>query len=245
MKRTPRAAIFDVDGVLIDSLAEHLRICADEARALKLDIAIPSASELRRMVASGTKVSPMLHFFLAVGFPHEQATLAVSDYQEFFMARYRPRLFAGVGAMLHQLRQSGLLLGLVTSNIRSNTEPVLGEFIALFEPKAVFYLDTEPRQASKSDRLKDGARNLALLPSECAYVGDQPADVSAAQEAGIPFLGVTYGWGILPGERRFEIADSVSEIPAKLLGSTGAKQGAAALRGRGSSPKQRSADRGR
>jgi hypothetical protein len=47
-------------------------------------------------------------------------------------------------------------------------------------------------------------------------VGDQPADVTAAQEAGFRFLGVTYGWGIIPDDHEFGTAGSVLEIPYKI-----------------------------
>ena len=50
------------------------------------------------------------------------------------------------------------------------------------------------------------------------YVGDQPADWLAAREAGVNFLGVSYGWGISKEDKEFPVVDSVKGIAEYLLG---------------------------
>src|SRR5256885_16808128 len=57
--RKYRAVFFDVDGVLLDSLPQHLAICRDKASEYGLPIEIPDVPAFRRMVAAGIKVSPM------------------------------------------------------------------------------------------------------------------------------------------------------------------------------------------
>lgn len=217
MLQVPRAVFFDVDGVLMDSLPQHLRICRDKAREFGLALAIPDPDEFRRMVARGTQVSPMLNFFLAVGFSERDAQRAVEDYEREFMSRYRPGLFAGVGRMLEKLHGAGIALGLVTSNTRANVEPALGKLMALFERQAAFFFDDYAKSMTKAQCLARGAQKLALPPAACTYVGDQPSDAVAARKAGFGFLGVTYGWGILPGTTELDAADDVSQIAVKLL----------------------------
>ena len=64
-----KAAFFDVDGVLLDSLPEHLQMCRDKAAEFGLNLKMPSIDEFRNAVSRGLKVSPMQDFFVAVGFP--------------------------------------------------------------------------------------------------------------------------------------------------------------------------------
>src|SRR5271156_5345174 len=128
-----RAVFFDVDGVLIDSLPQHLQICRDKAKEFGLRLEITNVNEFRELVRRGIKVSPMRYFFLAVGFPGDLAKRAGADYEKEFMQRYRPRAFAGVDKMLDTLRRARLDLGLVTSNPRANVAPALGSAMEYFD----------------------------------------------------------------------------------------------------------------
>jgi len=221
----PLSAVFlDVDGVLLDSLPQHLQICADKAREYGLhNLRIPGADEFRKMVSSGVKVSPMLNFFLAVGFPPQLAQRGVADYEREFMRHYRPKLFTGVESMLSQLYDAGMILGLVTSNTRANVEPALGKAIQYFDQRCLFYFDRYLAPKSKAWCLSEGARLLHISASQCIYVGDQPADLAAAKDAGCRFLAVTYGWGVWGKNLAFRAVDSVAEISEALDGENLAK----------------------
>ncbi len=99
----------------------------------------------------------------------------------------------------------------MTSNVRENVEPVLGDLINLFEPLCKYYL--EPGQ-TKATQIARGAHALGIDVADCVFVGDQPADEIAAKTAGSKFVGVTYGWGFRSGgAQTFEIAESVYAIP--------------------------------
>nr|WP_329722434.1 HAD family phosphatase [Caldimonas sp.] len=219
---TPLQAImFDVDGVLLDSLPQHLQICIDKAREYGLGgLAVPDAEGMRRKIAGGLRVSPMRNFFLAVGFPPAQADRAVVDYEREFVQSYRPQAFAGIGPMLARLRDAGCTLGLVTANTRSNVEPALGAALELFDPRCRFYFDSFAVARSKAWCLQESARVLDVALADCAYVGDQPADIEAAEVSRMRFLGVTFGWGLTRATHGgVALVDSVDAIAPALLES--------------------------
>jgi phosphoglycolate phosphatase len=221
------AVFFDIDGVLIDSLPQHLKICRDKAREYGLALRIPTVDEFRAMIRGGAKVSPMLDFFRTVGFPDDLAVRAVADYERDFMALYRPRPFAGVGDMLRGLRRAGLELGLVTANTRGNVVPALGKAMGAFNPACLFFFDDGETPRSKASCLTEGARRLGVARAACLYVGDQPADAAAAAAAGFQFLGVTYGWGFAREDPSEPMADSPADIPRLLLDVSGQARDAA------------------
>jgi len=215
---TLRAVFLDVDGVLLDSLPQHLAICADKAREYGLHLQIPDVVTFRQMVAAGVKVSPMLEFFRAVGFPDDAAARATVDYGREFMTNYRPSTFPGIDAMLARLRGFGYSLGLVTANIAGNVEPALGEALRHFDPRCLFYAGSLPQPRGKAWCLAEGARILGIRPDACVFVGDQPADAVAARAAGAQFLGVAYGWGLPGNDASVRTVNSVEAIADALCG---------------------------
>jgi phosphoglycolate phosphatase-like HAD superfamily hydrolase len=204
-------AIFDVDGVLIDSLDAHLQICRDEAQAFGLDIEVPTVEEFRTLVAHGAVVSPMVELFRTVGFPGKLAELANEHYKKAFARKYPVRPFPGVPDMLAEVAATGMGLGIATSNTRANISSALGDAMRFFDARCIF-ADDDPRRVTKAEALSDCARNYGTSPEAMLYIGDQPRDFAAAQMARVPFLGVTYGWGIEADETRFAIAKSPEEI---------------------------------
>lgn len=192
-----RVAFFDVDGVLLDSLPQHLAFCRDRAREYGLEnVRVPTIPDFRKLISAGVRVSPMYEFLVAVGFPPQWARHGVADYDRDFMKGYQPQPFDGVAELLKSLHDVGFTLGLVTSNVRANVEPALGELMRYFEPRCTFYYDSHPSNASvKSDHLKAGAHVLRVAASDCIYVGDQEGDQLAAEAAGFVFVPLTYGWG--------------------------------------------------
>ncbi|WP_158810210.1 HAD family hydrolase [Beijerinckia sp. L45] len=213
------AIFFDADGVLIDSLPAHLRICRDKAEEFGLSIAIPSVAEFRRLVNRGAKISPMRFFFAAVGIPENLLDRAVRDYEHDFAERYRPALFRACETVLAALRRDGWTLGLVTSNTSANVLPILGDSVAHFDPDCIFTLDRFSHHPPKAWCLQEGARLLDLVPEDCFYVGDLPSDGAAAAEARFRFLGVTYGWGLERADQRFETVDDLTDIPEYMKSS--------------------------
>jgi phosphoglycolate phosphatase-like HAD superfamily hydrolase len=222
MRYPVKAAFFDVDGVLLDSLCQHLDFCRDKAIEFGLPLEMPSPATFRRMVSRGTKVSPMRNFFLAVGFPEHDKNKylerAVADYERDFMAIYHPAPFPGIDSMLDLLSRGELALGLVTSNTRDNVIPALGAATKYFNPSCLFFYDRHVEPKPKSWYLTQGAVIFGASARSSVYIGDQLADARAAEEAGLQFLGVTFGWGIVEGDARFETVNSVEQIVDKLLG---------------------------
>jgi N-acetyl-D-muramate 6-phosphate phosphatase len=217
MPHFPEAVFFDVDGVLVDSLPQHLQICRDKAVEFGLALRIPTVEEFRELVREGKKVSPMRYFFLTIGFPEELVDRAVADYKREFMQRYRPKAFSGVDQMLATLRSAMVRLGLVTSNTRANVIPPLLSSMECFDERCLFFFDRYLVPKTKTWCLAEGGRLLGIRPDECVYVGDQPDDARAAAEAGMRFLGVTYGWGISDHDEQYPRAKGVLEIPDKLI----------------------------
>lgn len=214
----PLLLLFDIDGVLLDSLTPHLKICEDKNEEYGLGLKIPDAKQFKALVRRGVRISPMKYFFLAVGFPEESAEKANDQYQRVFMQKYKPAPFPHVGETLEILANAGLTMGIVTSNVRKNVVDALGpKSMRFFHPGCIFSKDDTVGH-SKAEAIGAAIKTIQVGPFETIYVGDQPADLEAARSAGVNFVGVTYGWGISDDDSGFPLIRDIRELPAKVLG---------------------------
>lgn len=204
-KRLPKAVFFDVDGVLSDSLEQHLKFCRDMSDKLHLSVEVPSVADFRTKVARGARANPMKEFLRTVGFPADKLDQIDRVYQERFGKDYPVSKFPGIDNLLKKLAESGVPLGLVTSNVEANVKAVLGTALDHFDPKLRFF------GSKKTAGLIKGVGLLSEEPADCVFVGDVPTDALAALQAGVGFVGVTYGWGIL-GNEKFTTVNAVDKI---------------------------------
>ncbi len=207
-----KAIIFDVDGVLLDSLPAHLAICRDLARKYELDLDIPDKDVfVKDIVSKGVKISPMEDFFKAVGFPDKQAQQANEYYSQHFSTEYEVFPFVFVPEAIKKLRQEGYVLGIVTSNVLKNIKVPLEGIFDFFDENLVFAKDSFSNY-TKDKALRMAAVRLGCAPKDLLYIGDQLADYKAAHQIGTLFVGTTYGWGITKDDRKFKIIDSLDEL---------------------------------
>lgn len=213
-----KAVFFDVDGVLLDSLKPHLQFCATEAKLLDPRITIPSANQFRELVASGYRASPMTEFMRVAGIPAQHIEELDKKYQLTFMKDYKPTAFPNVDQVLKNLNGAGLFLGLVTSNVRENVAPALGAAMDYFREDLVFFKDRHGDK--KSDALTAAVKLLNVDPASCLFVGDMQTDADAAYDAGLRFLGMTCGWGILGNEGKFKCVDAIAGVTLDTIAET-------------------------
>jgi phosphoglycolate phosphatase len=203
MPLIPRAdaAIFDFDGVIIDSLAPIET--AINGALLAHGFAPRSTAEIERFIGP-----PVLSAFAELtGAAEDSETVAacVASYHDVYARVYldQTQLVDGIDELLRSLT---LPLALATSKARQFVAPLLEHFgiefavvsaPALAEPKA----ETVARAQQALD-----ARNAVV-------VGDRYYDVEAARACDLRVIGVT--WGI--GDRdELRGADIIVERPAEL-----------------------------
>jgi phosphoglycolate phosphatase-like HAD superfamily hydrolase len=209
-----RAAIFDMDGTLVDSEALAFRAAEEGLRDYwarrGLPPRIPSRAEIRALVGL-----PSLEYFGRL-LPEErrgdaaEVRLLVAHREVDRLRAGEGRLYPGIVESLAALRAGGWRLGLVSNCGRiyfsANLEHLgLGR---LFD--CAFCLDDRPSKAESV-----GAALERLGAARGVMVGDRAADLEAGRANGLRTVGCAWGFAAA-GE--LDGADARAETPSTLAG---------------------------
>lgn len=215
---TPLAAVFDLDGTLIDSLP----VTFDAFR----DATAPFLGRRLSDAEIYAHFGPADHLIVAdlVGPAHAEAAIAG------LMAVYRRRLremplFPGIPEALAALRAAGLRLALCTGRGGPSTRLILDALglAPLFETVVAGEEVAHPKPAP--DGIRETARRLGVPPERCVYVGDSIKDVEAGRAAGAftiaALWAATEGEGPLAGHPH-AVARRPDELPGLVASRAGA-----------------------
>lgn len=210
----PRAALFDLDGTLLDSAPDML-VTANRMRDAR-GLAPVSLAELRPHVSKGSRA------MLAIAFPQLQPLqreAMVAEFLEVYQQELgrHSRLFEGVDAMLSALEDAGTRWGIVTNKpeyLARDILPQLG-----WESRCAVLIggDTLAEKKPHPLPLQVAAQRIGVAIEDCVYVGDDERDIIAARAARMPSIAALWGYR-QAGERPAEWgADAVYELPHDLI----------------------------
>jgi phosphoglycolate phosphatase len=186
-----RALIFDLDGTLVDTLAD---IAASMDCALRaLDLPGHTADDYRAFIGEGVVR------LAERAVPPERADLVPAavaafraHYSEHLLDRSRP--YPGIQATLAALVGRGAALAVVSNKPDALTRRIV---TALF-PETPFasVAGSRPDVPPKPDPTAAlaAAAAMGLEPAACALVGDSEVDMRAAAAAGMPGIAVLWGF---------------------------------------------------
>lgn len=187
-----QAVLFDLDGTLIDS-APDLGAAADKMR---LDRGLPSLPAARYRPMAGAGARGMIG--VALGLTPEHDEFAALR-EEFFVNYERcmlqnTRVFEGIAELIAQLEVLELPWGVVTNKAARFTDPLTRAIPLFASARTVISGDTTPHAKPHPAPLLEAARQLAIAPARCLYVGDDERDIVAGRAAGMGTVAATYGY---------------------------------------------------
>lgn len=227
------AAIFDMDGTLLDTLDD----LADATNATLATYGFPvrTREEIRLFVGNGVEK------LMERALPDGHATVAhlpdgsSADFDTLladFKARYaaccrnRTRPYPGIPELLATLRHAGIPVAVVSNKFDAAVKSLAASYFGDLIPVAVGER-TGVRKKPAPDTVFEAIRLLGI-PSEdepgCTrpvYIGDSDVDIATAAAAGLPCISVTWGFRsraflLQHGASRF--ADSAAELENLLTG---------------------------
>ena len=201
--------LFDVDGTIVDSAPAVMN--AFRGALSDYDLPIPDDQRLRTYVGP-----PLWYSFSDLGYEGELLANLVSGYRARYHAHYLdPEPFPGVIELLHDLHRAGIPLATATSKQAPMAFAQM-EHLGLSEVFDVIAGATPDPASSKATVIREALTRLEARGVDTSHpviIGDSIWDVRGAQEAGIPVIGV--GWGYAT-EDGLDEADAVCETVEEL-----------------------------
>ena len=203
-----KLVIFDFDGTIADTSEGIL----DSHRfALKvMGKQILCEDELRGVIG-GNLLKTYIEKF---GFIESDAREAVRIYRERYaeVGIHKAVLYPGFTDMIKKLKTRGYKVGVATLKAENFANIMLDEMKIASYFDAVCGMD-EHDYLKKAELIKKCCSLCEVDERSAILIGDSNNDSKGAEEAGVKFIGVTYGFGFTPNENyKFDTANNVDEI---------------------------------
>ena len=182
--RPAPALLFDMDGVVVDSMPMHLRTWQQALAPLGMEL---TADDLYPLEGVPTERTAQLLTERLLGqscSPEEAAHLAERK-RRLFRRTFEPALTAGMGPLLYDLQGRGYRLGLVTGSARRVADETLGPTAAAGLFETIVAGDEVAQGKPNPEPYRTAAARLDLPPKRCLVVENAPLGIEAARAAGM------------------------------------------------------------
>lgn len=181
--------VFDLDGTLIDTLADLSAAMNAAMRQLGLPEHAPAAC--RQMIGNGIRTFALR----AVGPDHQHLAdraveLMRAEYQRNLAVH--SRVYEGLSEVIERLAAAGVRMGVITNKHQQEAVTIIRHFFGDRMACVAGVDEATPVKPDPAGTLRV-LREMGLAAAQALFVGDSDVDIETARLAGMAFLGV--GWG--------------------------------------------------
>lgn len=186
-----RAVLFDWDGTVADTrpgIFNSVRYAIGQ-----YGIADRPDDELRYFIGP-----PLYDGFEHVfGVSPELANELTDTYRVYYRDKgiFECNVYDGVGDLLRELHDAGVKTAVVSSKPKEFLDRLVEHFGLAEHLDAVVGPAMDNHNSNKTVLVNQALKELMLLPSTVAMIGDRHFDVEGAKAAGVNAVGVLYGYG--------------------------------------------------
>lgn len=183
--------IFDLDGTLLNTL-EDLADSVNCALAL-YDFPPRTIAEVRNFVGNG--VARLMALSIPDGTDNSYYQNCFEEFRRHYAAnsQNKTEVYDGITALLRELDRAGYKLAVVSNKFDAAVKDLCSVFFGSVIKVAVGESDGVLRKPAP-DAVFKALDELGSSAARAVYVGDSEVDAETAQNAGLAFVGVTWGF---------------------------------------------------
>lgn len=227
MNNKIQTVLFDLDGTLIDTAPDFIRII--KVMCDRHNHPVPNDEAIREQVSAGARAMVKLMFGDLTEVSDNDPKLLA--YRQEFLDTYEAdicidsKLFSGLDKLLLELENSGTPWGIVTNKPRYLAEILLDKLdltercSVLVCPDDVTHTKPDPEPMFLACQKLSEQSKIQIRPENCIYVGDHIRDIQAGNHAGMITILASYGY--IPPEDQADLqaweADVITKTPSELV----------------------------
>jgi beta-phosphoglucomutase len=182
-----RAVLFDLDGVIIDTL--HYHFLAWKHMFEKLGGTVSEHTVLLHEGRNSREILPILMQEAGVIVPADSQSKFIEEKRAYYRTIVRVTQYSGAFKIIGELKTRGYKIALVTACALENMQHALNP-----DQQAHFDFILTGDEVSRAKPFPDSylaaARHLQLTPPQCAVVENSPLGIEAARNAGMYCIAV-------------------------------------------------------
>ncbi|MGO1283078.1 MAG: HAD family hydrolase [Psychrobacter sp.] len=223
MAQFVKAVLFDLDGTLIDTAADFVRIIGKMSRENNWQA--PPEIEIREQVSAGA--SAMVQLMLRYNDQLDLSEETLLEFRQQFLDDYEAEIcvdscvFGALEEVLTTLEEKKVPWGIVTNKPRYLAEQLLMQMQLDSRCAVLVCPDDVSRSKPDPEPMYVALEKLAIPRGAAGcvlYVGDHIRDIEAGNAAGMPTILAAYGY--IPPEDQKNLkkwgADYITETPEQL-----------------------------
>jgi len=211
------AYIFDLDGTLLDTLAD---LAASTNYALQAHhMPRRTIDEVRRFVGNG--VRRLMEQAVTEGTTTEQFEAVIATFRDHYLHHSldTTRPYPGIMELLRRLKADGKATAVVSNKFDAATKALCTHFFGTLVDVAIGESERIRRKPAP-DTVVEAMRLLGVDRQQAVYVGDSDVDIATAANCQLPCISVLWGFR----DRDFLLAHGATTLiasPGELLADKG------------------------
>lgn len=188
-----KAVIFDLDGTLLDTIAD----IADAMNRVLARHGLPVHERSAYLNFVGGGMDVLVQRALPAGSdPGELAPRLLASMKEEYAASWRvaSKPYPGIPGLLDELALRGVPVCVLSNKIEAFTREMVGVLLGAWRFFEVRGLESGRRRKPDPGQARELAARLGVQPGETLFVGDSDVDMQTARGAGMVAVGVLWGY---------------------------------------------------